>query len=65
MTLDEALRAYTREGAYAEFSEDEKGALVAGRLADMVVFDQDLFQLATAVLHSAKVRMTVGGGQIR
>ena len=41
ITLDEALRAFTVDAAYAEFAEKEKGSLEAGKLADFVLFDRD------------------------
>src|SRR5438128_1466054 len=37
LTLDEALRGYTIEAAYAEFEEKSKGSLQPGKLADLIV----------------------------
>jgi len=34
LSLEEAIRSYTVRAAYAEFSEDEKGTLEPGKLAD-------------------------------
>ncbi len=42
ITVEQALRAYTYEGAYASFEEDRKGTLKPGMLADMVLIDRDL-----------------------
>jgi predicted amidohydrolase YtcJ len=41
-TLEETLAGYTREAAYAEFMENEKGQLKPGFLADLVLLDADL-----------------------
>jgi predicted amidohydrolase YtcJ len=42
MTLDEAVRAFTHEAAYAEFAEQQRGMLRAGYTADLTVFDRPL-----------------------
>ncbi len=41
MTLDEALRGYTLEAAYAEFEEKQKGSIEKGKLADLIVISKD------------------------
>jgi predicted amidohydrolase YtcJ len=41
VTLGEALRAYTRGGAYAGFAEDRIGALDPGKWADFIIVDRD------------------------
>jgi predicted amidohydrolase YtcJ len=64
MTLDEALRAYTRDAAYAEFAEQEKGTLAVGQLADFVLFDQDFSGGARVRIGETKVRLTVVGGRV-
>jgi predicted amidohydrolase YtcJ len=65
MTLDEALRAYTLDAAYAEFAEQDKGSLIAGKLADFVLFDRDFSNSPAKAIGDAKVRMTVVGGVVR
>ena len=42
ITVEEALRAYTRGAAYASFEENDKGTLAPGKLADLVIIDKDL-----------------------
>ena len=37
----EALRSYTKEGAYATFDEDKKGTIEIGKHADLVVLDRN------------------------
>ena len=46
LSMDEALRAYTVEGAYASCEEDIKGSIAAGKLADFILLDRDLYNLS-------------------
>ncbi|MCH7992246.1 MAG: efflux RND transporter permease subunit [Gemmatimonadetes bacterium] len=64
ITLDEALRAYTVGGAYASYEEDLKGTLELGKLADVVVIDRDLFDIAPEEIRDARVWATIVGGRI-
>ncbi|MCL4523137.1 MAG: amidohydrolase [Acidobacteria bacterium] len=64
ISLAEAIEAYTMGSAYAEFAEREKGSLTAGKLADIVVLDADLFAIAPERLKDAKVVSTVVGGRV-
>ena len=64
ITLDEALRAFTLDAAYAEFAEKEKGSLEAGKLADFVLFDRDFSRGPAHGINGSKVRMTVIGGRV-
>jgi predicted amidohydrolase YtcJ len=63
ITVDEAVRAYTSTGAYAEFSEREKGTLEAGKLADIVVLTDDIFSIPSGKIDEAKVALTICGGK--
>ena len=63
ITVEDALRAYTQGGAYAEFAEKEKGALATGMLADFVILDRDLTKIAPATIRDTKIVMTVVGGR--
>jgi predicted amidohydrolase YtcJ len=64
ITVEEALRAYTVGGAYASFDESRKGTLSAGKLADLVIVDRDLFKLPPEEIRNAKVLTTVVGGKV-
>jgi len=61
ITLEEALRAYTAANARATFRE-ETGVLRVGALADLVLFDRDLFQIPPDQIREAVVQRTVVGG---
>jgi predicted amidohydrolase YtcJ len=62
--LEEALDFYTRGSAYAEFAERDKGTLEPGRLADFVVFGQDLFRVPVREILTTPVDLTVVGGRV-
>lgn len=62
LTLDEALRLYTVEPAYASFQEARRGRLAAGFVADLTVFDGDL--AADRSLLDRRVDLTIVGGVI-
>jgi predicted amidohydrolase YtcJ len=66
LTLDEALRGYTIEGAYAEFEENAKGSLEVGKLADFVVIDRDITRLTATPkdILSVHVLKTFVGGKL-
>jgi len=64
MSRDEALRCLTLWGAYAAFEEDIKGSISVGKLADLVVLDDDLMTAPENKLHRIQVLMTIIGGDI-
>jgi predicted amidohydrolase YtcJ len=64
ITVEEALRAYTWGGAYASFTENDKGTLEPGKLADVTVVDRDLTAARPESLAEAKVVATVVGGRV-
>jgi hypothetical protein len=64
VTLNQALAAYTRGGAFAEFEEDQKGTLEPGKLADVVVLSQDLFAAHPLEIRKTRVVLTIVGGRI-
>jgi predicted amidohydrolase YtcJ len=64
ITVEEALRAYTRDAAYAAYAEADTGSLIAGKLADFVVIDRDIGHGAAEEIADARVEMTVVGGRV-
>jgi predicted amidohydrolase YtcJ len=64
ITVEQALRGYTYEGAYASFDEDRKGTIRVGMLADMVLIDRDLTAIPPETLRDAKVQTTIVGGRV-
>ncbi len=58
------IAAYTIGGAYAGFEERESGSLEAGKLADLVVLDRDLFAIPAGEISEAKVLLTLFEGEV-
>jgi len=63
ISVEEALIAYTINGAYASFEEDIKGSLEPGKLADFVILDQNLFEIDPISIKNTKVLQTYVGGK--
>lgn len=63
-TLEATLSGYTRDAAYTEFMELEKGQLKAGRLADLVLLSQDVFAAPSEHLSTLTAALTVCGGVV-
>ena len=64
MTIDEALYAHTMAGAYADFAENQKGSLEPGKFADLIVWHDDPYTVATDDILKLTVDMTMVGGKI-
>lgn len=64
VSVEEALRAYTRGGAFVTREEDFKGSLEPGMAADLAVLDQDPRAVAPEELPGIGVEMTVVGGRV-
>ena len=62
ITVEEALKAYTSDAAYASFEEDIKGTLEPGKLADFVVLDHDITTVDPVDIRDIKVLQTYVGG---
>ncbi len=63
ISLAEALRSATLDGAYASFEEHEKGSIEPGKLADLVVLAQDPLALPPERWLDIKVERTMLGGK--
>ncbi|MGC5327235.1 amidohydrolase [Brevibacillus sp. SYSU BS000544] len=60
----EAIRQYTWNGAYASFEEDRKGSIEAGKLADLVVLDRSILNTKDENIKDVIVDMTIVDGII-
>lgn len=65
LPLEQVLEAYTSGAAYAQFAESMQGKLKEGQLADIVVWDRDLFALPSDKVQQAEVKVTIFGGKVQ
>jgi hypothetical protein len=64
VTIEEAIRCYTLEPAYAEFNEDRKGSITPGKLADLCVLDKNILDVDPHQILETQVVMTIFDGEI-
>ena len=64
LSIADAIRGYTAEGAYATFEEREKGQLSPGMLADLVVHSRDLLTIAPDEILQTEADITVFNGRV-
>jgi len=64
ISVAEAVRAYTVGSAIAEFSERDKGTITAGKLADLVLLDANIFEIKPEEIKNARVFLTVCDGRV-
>jgi predicted amidohydrolase YtcJ len=63
VTVDEAIRIGTLNGAYASAEETLKGSITAGKLADFVMLDKDPHDVDADSIKDIRVVRTVVGGR--
>jgi predicted amidohydrolase YtcJ len=63
ITVEEALRAYTSSAAHASFEESVKGTIAAGKLADLVMLERNIFDVSPEEIRNVRVVMTMVGGR--
>ena len=63
VSIDEALRIYTLNGAYASFEENIKGSITPGKLADLVVLGEDPTVVDPFSIKDIPIEMTMVGGE--
>ncbi len=64
ISVEDAARCYTINGAYAAFEEKIKGSVEPGKLADLVVLSEDIFSIDPERIKDVKVEMTIFDGKI-
>ena len=64
LSLAETVWGYTMGAAIASGQENDLGSLTPGKLADLIVLDQDIFVVPPEQIHVTKVVMTIFNGRI-
>ncbi len=64
MTIQEALRAHTMGSAYAAFEDKVKGSLEPGKMADLAVWDANIYSIKPTEILQTNIEMTMIGGKI-
>lgn len=64
ITVEEAIRTYTIEGAWQDHMEHVKGSIEVGKLADMCILDQDILTVEPHSIKDIGNLMTIVGGKI-
>jgi predicted amidohydrolase YtcJ len=63
LTLAQTIEAYTLGAAYAGHRETTEGSLEAGKVADLIIVSQNVFEVAPQALHETRVLQTIVGGR--
>jgi predicted amidohydrolase YtcJ len=63
ITIEEAIRVGTLNGAHASYEENIKGSIEAGKLADLVVLGRDPFHENPSTLVTIPIERTMAGGR--
>jgi len=64
LTVREALETYTTNAAYASFDERKRGTIEVGRLADLTLLSENIFDVPPERIRSTTIEMTLVGGKI-
>jgi predicted amidohydrolase YtcJ len=63
ISVEQALKCYTANNAYAGFQENKLGMIKKGMLADLVVLDENIFEIAPDKIKDVKVLRTIVNGK--
>ena len=63
--MEEALYAFTRAAAITSGQKKTQGSISPGSLADLTIFDQDLFEVQPDELLEVGIAGTIVGGEFR
>ena len=62
ITLEQAVAAFTTGSAWVNHQEQETGSIEVGKLADLVVLNQNIFEVDPTAISETKVLLTLFGG---
>jgi predicted amidohydrolase YtcJ len=64
LTVAKAVEGYTLDAAFAGRREKTEGSLEKGKLADLIIISQNIFEIDPHKISETKVRTTIVGGQV-
>ena len=64
ITIKEAIRSYTIDGAYSGFEDKIKGSIERGKLADLIVLSADPLSIPADQIKDVRVLTTMVGGKV-
>lgn len=64
LTVEEALKTYTVNAAYASFDEDKKGTVEKGKLADLTILSDDPTKISPSKIRDISVEMVIVDGKV-
>ena len=64
ISIEEAVKGFTYDAAYASFEEGLKGSIEEGKLADITILEEDLTEIPTEEIKNVPVHMTLVNGKI-
>lgn len=64
ISVEDAIKCYTINSAYASFEENIKGSIEVGKLADLILLSDDIITIDPIKIKDVKVEMTMFDGEI-
>jgi predicted amidohydrolase YtcJ len=65
LTVEEALRTFTVNAAFASFDEAKKGTIEAGKYADLTILEEDITKIPFDRIRNLMVEMVIVNGKVR
>lgn len=64
MSVDEAVKLFTKNAAYASYTEDENGTIEVGKWADFVLLEKNIYEIDPNEIKNTKIDMTILAGKL-
>ena len=64
ISVEDAIKCYTLNSAYASFEENVKGSIEVGKLADLIILSDDILTIDPIKIKDVKVEMTMFDGKV-
>ncbi|HCY77136.1 MAG TPA: amidohydrolase [Ignavibacteriales bacterium] len=64
ISIEDAIKCYTINSAYASFEENTKGSIEVGKLADLIVLSEDILKIDPVKIKDVEVLMTIFDGKV-